>query len=422
MSIFAVGINHKTAPIALREKIYFAVDKLPLYLQDLVNRRCTREAVLISTCNRSELYCDADDINVIHDWFCAQHELSRAALRSATYVYRDEEAVAHMMQVACGLDSMVLGEPQILGQMKEAFAESCTAGAVGVLFHRLFQQIFTLAKEIRTTTAIGACPVSVASAAVHFAKQLYPAFTDANLVLIGAGDTTQLLIRYLKTHLSKPLTLVNRSMEKALACVNEMVGDVYELEQLGVALAAADIVFSATGSAVPIVTKALIADVMQARSDKPLILVDIAVPRDIDPAVAELANVKLFCIDDLKAIIEKNLQGREHAADKAREMIRKNSIEFMAELKSFDNVTHTIRAYRRQVEEICQAELLKARHQLHQGTEPQQVLDAFARAFTQKLLHAPSVQLRQAGAEGRFELLQYAKELFAIPDLEIERL
>lgn len=422
MSIFIIGINHKTAAISLREKIYFAKDLLPLYLQDLLNRSHAREAVLISTCNRSELYCDAENINTVRDWFCAQTTLPRNELESALYVYRDEDAAAHIMQVACGLDSMILGEPQILGQMKEAFSESCAAGAVGALFHRLFQQIFSIAKEIRTATAIGACPVSVASAAVHFAKQQFPEFSQANAVLIGAGDTTELLIRYLKSHLTKPITLINRSSEKAAALAEEFGGSVYGLDRLTFALSRADIVFSSTGSAVPIVSKNVVAEAMHARYDKPIVLIDIAVPRDIETAVAELKNVKLYSIDDLKTIIEMNRQGREHAADKAREMIRKKSIEIVVELKSIDKVTHTIRAYRSQIEEICHAELLKAKQQLQQGADPAKVLEVFANAFTKKLLHAPSVQLRQAGAEGRFELLRYAKQLFSIPDPEIERL
>jgi glutamyl-tRNA reductase len=422
MAIFVIGINHKTAPITLREKIYFPLDKLSLYLQDLLSRECAQEAVLLSTCNRSELYCDTHDIGAVRDWFCAQTSLPRSALEGVLYIYRDDEAVAHIMEVACGLDSMVLGEPQILGQMKEAFSESCTAGMVGTLFHPLFQRVFSTAKEIRATTAIGACPVSVASAALHFAKQQVSSFSNANIVLIGAGDTSELLVRYLKPHLSKPITLVNRSMEKAAPLALEMGGHVYGLENLSVALAKADIVFSATGSVVPIITRQAVTEAMQARQSRPLLLIDIAVPRDIDSTVSELPGVNLYCIDDLKAIIEKHRQGREHAADKAREMIRKKSIDFIIELKSLDRVTHTIRAYRGQIEEICQAELLKARQQLQQGADPVSVLDSFAYAFTQKLLHTPSVQLRQAGVEGRFELLRLAKQLFAIPDPEAERL
>ena len=326
------------------------------------------------------------------------------------------------MQVACGLDSMILGEPQILGQMKEAFSESCTAGAVDTLFHRLFQQVFSVAKEIRTATAIGACPVSVASAAIHFAKQQVKDFSQANIVLLGAGETNALLIRYLKKEFFKSLSLVNRTPAKAMNLAQEIKGNLYGLEQLSEALLQADIVFSATGSPMPIVSYTLMANVMAARHHRPLVLLDIAVPRDVDPNVATLTHLKLFCIDDLKSIIEHNRRDREHAADKAREMILHKSTEFFVETNSFDKVTHTIRAYRHQIEEICRAELIKAKQQLNQGMDPAWVLDAFSHAFTQKLLHSPSVQLRQAGAEGEVELLKLAKQLFALPDHEIERI
>lgn len=422
MSIFAIGINHKTAAIELREKAYFALDKLALYLQDILSQGVAHEAVLISTCNRSELYCDADDLHAVYEWFCTQISIPREKLESVIYVYRNEEAIAHIMQVACGLDSMVLGETQILGQMKEAFSESCTAGTVNALFHRLFQQIFAVAKEIRTSTAIGACPVSVASAAIHFAKQQVADFEKSNVALIGVGDTTALLMRYLKTYLTKPMTIVNRTLEKAALLTQEFGGHACGLDELSDVLAQSDIVFSATSSAMPIVTKAIMVDVLAARGGRPIMLIDVAVPRDIEASVAELPNVSLFCIDDLKAIIEQNRRGREHAADKARELITKKSTEFFAELKSIDKVAHTIRAYRGQIEDICDAELLKAKLRLHQGADPAEVLEAFANAFTKKLLHSPSVQLRQAGAEGRFELLKFAKQLFAIPDPEVERL
>lgn len=420
MSIFVIGINHKTAPVTLREKIYFETEKLSLYLQDIIQSGHAHEAVLLSTCNRSELYCDTDDIGAVREWFHAQTDCPQGDLDAALYIYRDEEAVAHIMKVASGLDSMILGEPQILGQMKEAFSEGCTAGAVGALFHRLFQQVFSTAKDIRTTTAVGACPVSVASAAVHFVKQQQDNFANAQVVLIGAGDTTELMMRYLRPHLAKPLALVNRTLEKASSLIEEFGGSVYSMDGLTAALASADVVFSATGSAVPVVTKKMVAEAMQARRAKPLVMLDVAVPRDIEPEVAELDNVKLYCIDDLKAIIERNRQGREHAADKALEMICERSEDFMRSLHTHDKVTHAIRAYRGQIEDICRMELGKAQQQLHQGADPADVLEMFANAYTKKLLHTPSVQLRQAGAEGRFELLNYARQLFSIPDPEAE--
>lgn len=420
MSIFVVGINHKTASVTLREKAYFALDKLSLYVQDVLHRGHAREAVLLSTCNRSELYAEGDDLNRLREWFAAQTTLTPTELEASLYMYSDAEALEHIMQVASGLDSMVLGESQILGQMKEAFSESCAAGAIAALFHRLFQQVFAVAKEIRTTTAIGACPVSVASAAFHFTKERQVDFREAKVVLIGAGDTSELLLRYLSAHLKNPITLVNRSMEKAQALAHAFDARFMQWDELKTALTQADIVFSATGSALPIVTKAMMKDIMQARAQKPILLMDIAVPRDIEETVAELDKVALYCIDDLKAIIEKNRQGREHAAEKAREMISQKSRELMAECLSMDKVAHTIKAYRSQVEEICHAELRKAKEQLRQGANPAQVLEAFASAFTKKLLHTPSVQLRQAGVEGRHEFLHFAKQLFAIPDAEKE--
>ncbi len=422
MTIFVLGINHKTAPIDLRENVYFSLDKLALYLQDILASNVAREAVLLSTCNRSELYCEADDLSAICDWFCQQSSAKRTAVESAIYVYSDEEAIKHMMSVACGLDSMVLGEPQILGQMKEAFSESCSAGSVGAIFHRLFQQIFNVAKEVRTTTTIGACPVSVASAAVHFAKQTQTNFHHAKTVLLGAGDTAQLLMRYLGGQLQNPITLISRSIEKAESLATEYQGRATNLEQLADVLAAADIVFSATSSPTPVINKALMTQVMQQRFGKPLLLIDIAVPRDIEPSIAELAGVQLYCVDDLKGIIEKNRQGRSHAADKAADMLAEKSREFFIELQSLDKVAHTIRAYRGQIDALCRAELFKARQQLQIGADPVDVLEAFARTFTQKLMHAPSVQLRQAGAEGRFELLRFAKQLFSLPDPETELL
>jgi len=420
MSIFVIGINHKTASITLRERVYFAAEKLPLYLQDLLHRGGAEEAVLLSTCNRSELYCEAADVAMAYEWFCAQTTLPANILQSAVYIHRDAAAIAHIMEVACGLDSMVLGEPQILGQMKEAFSESCAVGAIGTLFHRLFQHVFTTAKEIRTTTAIGACPVSVASAAVQFAKQYHARFDKARVLLIGAGETAEILMRYLQSQVATPITLVNRSFEKAAALLEQFGGQVYGLDKLTAALSQADIVFSATGSAVPLVTKAMLAEIRDPERSKPLLLLDLAVPRDIEPAVAELSQIALYCIDDLKTIIQKNRQGREHAAEKAREMTLKRSEDLMAEIKSLDNTAYTIRAYRSQIEKLCRAELNKAKQQLRGGADPAQVLDAFAYAFIKKLLHTPSVQLRQAGVEGRVELLQLARKLFALPDAETD--
>ncbi|MBA3662482.1 MAG: glutamyl-tRNA reductase [Gammaproteobacteria bacterium] len=422
MAIFALGINHKTATIAVREKVFFPFEKLGLYLQDLLTCGFTEEAVLLSTCNRSELYCVTHDVNALYEWFSAQTTLSDEILHDVIYLHEGEAAVRHIMEVACGLDSMILGEPQILGQMKDAFSESCAASAVGPLFHRLFQEVFKVSKEIRTATAVGACPVSVASAAVHFAKSQIKHFSHVSIVMLGAGETADLLLRYFQAEQTKTVTILNRSLSQAIRLAKTFNVEARPIQDLVDALKKADLVFSATGSINPIVTKQLLTPIMAERHHHPITFIDLAVPRDIDSAVIDIDQVNLYCIDDLKTIIEMNRQGREHAASKAREMIRQASEDFMQEIHSHEHITHTIRAYRGQIESICRTELVKAKRQLHQGANAEEVLEIFARSFTQKLLHAPSVQLRAAGAKGHFELLRFAKELFALPDVEDARL
>lgn len=419
MAIFVVGVNHKTASVALREQIFFAPDQLPLYLQDLFATGFTKEAVLLSTCNRSELYCETDEYQNIRDWFAQQTttDSNRERIARAIYDYRDEHAIEHMMAVACGLDSMVLGEPQILGQLKTAFSESCAANAVGPAFHRLFQHIFTLAKEIRTTTTIGACPVSMVSAAVHFAKSQCKDFSNAKVVVIGGGETAQLLMRYLKDLLQTPIAVVSRTPEKISQWLKDYRATAYGMDALSLQINKADIIFSMTGSAIPIITYDMMKKLMAGRK-RSLTLIDIAVPRDIDPAVATIANTQLYCIDDLKSLIEANRMGRMHAAEKARDLISAQSNKVIAEYQSFDYVASIIRAYRKQIEDICGREILKAQQELAKGNNPTMVLEDFAKDYTNKLLHIPSVQLRKAGTEGKFELLRYVKQLFAIPDLD----
>jgi glutamyl-tRNA reductase len=420
MPIIVCGINHKTAPVDIREKAVFATEKLAIYLTDLLANENIQEAVILSTCNRSEVYCDSGNDDVLFDWFCRQHTLAQRDLKPYWYVYHGEAAVQHIMRVACGLDSMVLGESQILGQMKEAFSESCAAGSVGPLFNRLFQQVFAVAKDVRANTAIGACPVSVASTAVNLAQQLSADLTTATVLVIGAGDTAELVLRYLTLRAPENLLLVNRNHDNASALAKKYAVEVYSFEELTKVLARADIVISATGSVQPLITTTLMKEVILLRKKPDITLIDIAVPRDIEAQVAELPGVQLRCIDDLKTIIQHNLRGREHAAEKAAEVIQQKANNFIAWLNSLDLVTITISAYRRQIEEMGQAELVKAARQLHKGDDPLQVLASFSHAFTNKLLHAPSVQLRQAGVEGRIDILQLAQQLFAIPPSESE--
>lgn len=416
MPIIVCGISHKTASVALREQVVFASEKISLYLQDVMAGEGIRDVVLLSTCNRTELYCVADSVEQVVDWFCRQHTVARTLLEPALYLHVDQEAVTHLMQVACGLDSMVIGESQILGQLKDAFSESCAIGAVSPLFHRLFQQVFSVAKAVRTHTAIGACPVSISSSAVSLVKQhCQTSIGSTTVVLLGAGETIHLVMRYLKALNPLRIMIVNRSMDHAVELAEHYQVEAIEWSEIVRAIQQADVLISATGSAHPIVSRQMV-----EKREKPLLIVDIAVPRDVEEAVAELPEVHLKSIDDLVDVIQQNRQGREHAAEKAHEMIRQKSAEFLAWSHALDEVALTIRAYRNHVEVLCQTELVKARKQLDRGEDAVAVLSSFAKTFTNKLLHYPSVQLRQAGVDGRFDLLELTRQLFAISETNPE--
>ena len=437
MSIIVCGINHKTASLSLREQVFFALDKLPLYLQDLLANGLAKEALLLSTCNRSELYCEAETAVGIKEWFYQQSLAVKTEnlplledLEAVLYLYEGQAAVEHIMKVACGLDSMVLGEPEILGQVKAAYSESCTAGAVGSSFHRLFQQVFAIAKEVRSSTAIGACPVSIASTTMTLAKRLLTAtphkkMADAKILLLGAGDTIQLILRYLQACPVQKLWIVNRHVEKACELANAYGGEALGLTDLASILPQADLMITATGSLEPLVTAELLKTALVSK-ESTLKIFDIAVPRDVEPAAGALEEVELYCIDDLKAIIQENHLSRQHAAEKAYEVIKKKSTDFMLQLSSQDQVSDTIRAYREQIEAICEAELSKALRLLAKNNEivdkfaVERVLRHFTYVVTNKLLHAPSVQLRQAGSEGRLEMLRLAKQLLAIPEFDLK--
>lgn len=407
MTIIACGINHKTAGVALREKVVFSADRLNLYLQDLLAHENIQEAVVLSTCNRSELYCVTDNPSSLLAWFSGQHNMTPDDLASAWYCYEEACAVEHIMRVTCGLDSMVLGEPQITGQVKEAFSEACAAGSIGTQFNRLFQHVFAVAKEIRTNTSIGGCPVSIASAAVNLAKTHFPNWHEANVLLLGAGETIQLVLRYLQNHNAKNITVCSRRLASDLA--NAFSAKAVDFSELNSALDQTDILISATGSPVPIITKKLLIS-----RTRPITIIDMAVPRDIAPDTAELSSVHLFSIDDLKNVIQQNQQGREHAAQKASEIISRRSEDFMSWLKSLNQTAATICAYRKQIEDLLAIELKKSLRQLERGECAEKVLADFARVVTNKLLHNPSIQLRQAGASGKFELLKLAQQLLAV--------
>ena len=334
MAFLALGINHKTASVAIRERVAFTPGQMVDALQQLCRQQPNREAAILSTCNRSELYLEQEgaDADAVLRWLADYHQLDMQELRAAAYVHEDEAAVRHMMRVACGLDSMVLGEPQILGQMKSAFAVAREAGTIGPLLGRLFQSTFSTAKTVRTDTAIGENPVSVAFAAVSLARQIFANLHRSQALLIGAGETITLVARHLHEQGVKRIVVANRTLERASLLAEQFGAHAILLSDIPQELVHSDIVISSTASQLPILGKGAVESALKQRRHKPIFMVDIAVPRDIEPEVGELDDVYLYSVDDLHEVIEENLKSRQGAAQAAEELVLAGTGEFMARL------------------------------------------------------------------------------------------
>ena len=417
MAFLALGINHKTASVDVRERVAFTPEQLVEALQQLCRATPSREAAILSTCNRSELYLEQDQLQAddVLRWLADYHRLNIDDLRACAYVHSDNDAVRHMMRVASGLDSMVLGEPQILGQMKSAYAVAREAGTVGPLLGRLFQATFSTAKTVRTDTAIGENPVSVAFAAVSLAKQIFADLHRSQALLIGAGETISLVARHLHDQGIKRIVVANRTLERASQLAEQFGAHAVLLSDIPDVLAHSDIVISSTASQLPILGKGAVERALKQRKHKPMFMVDIAVPRDIEPEVGELDDVYLYSVDDLHEVVAENLKSRQGAAQAAEELVGSGVAEFMQRLRELAAVD-VLRAYRQQAERLRDEELGKAQRQLANGADPAEVMAQLARGLTNKLLHAPSVQMKKMSAEGRIDALALAQELFALDE------
>ncbi len=417
MHLLALGINHHTAPVSIREKAAFAPDKLIAALRDVTGSGTAGEAAILSTCNRTEVYCGLDIANgdPVIDWFCHYHRLQRQDIHPYIYQHPDQAAVKHAFRVAAGLDSMVLGEPQILGQMKEAFATAHKAGATGKILNRLFQQTFAVAKQVRTDTAIGASPVSVAYATISLAKQIFNKLSEQTVLLIGAGDTIELCARHLNEHGVGHMIIANRTVERARLLASMYEAEAISLAEITTRLGDADIVISSTASQLPILGKGAVESALKARKHRPMFMVDIAVPRDIEAEVGELDDVYLYTVDDLKEVVQENMQSREVAAREAEKIIDTKVVDFMQWVKSLDAVP-TIRALRESVVALREAEVQRARQRLARGDDPQKVIEQLARALTNKFTHAPTDALKRADHDGNDMLLEAARRLFDLSD------
>jgi glutamyl-tRNA reductase len=388
-------------------------EQIQVSLQSMSQTKTLREVAILSTCNRTEFYCASDTHESLLHWIYAHYRCEQDEVAPYLYVHQEAEAVRHILRVATGLDSMVLGEPQILGQMKNAFSAAESAGTIGPCLQRLFQYIFSISKDVRTSTGIGASPVSIAYAAVRLAKQIFSDLSESSVMVVGAGETIELVLRYLKEAKLKNIVMINRTVAKAQELAEKFNGKAATFADMAKELEHVDIVISATGSTIPVIGKGTVERVLKQRKHKPIFMVDLAMPRDIEPEVAELADIYLYCVDDLQHIIEKSLKNRSAAAEEAARLIDLQVEHYMSWLKSLD-VVDTIRAFRKKYEILRDSEISQAMQLLQQGTSPQEVCCHLARNLTNKLLHSPTVQLRQAGYEQNLELLALAKQLFEL--------
>lgn len=414
MPFIALGLNHQTAPIALRESVAVEAGQLPEALKALQSLDGVHEAALLSTCNRTEIYAqiDAGAETALLRWLSQQHGLSADTLQTYVYEHVDAHAVRHLFRVAAGLDSLILGEPQILGQVKTAWQAAREARSVHGMLDRLFQQTFSVAKRVRTDTRIGAHPVSVAFAAVRMAQRLFSELNRATVMLVGAGDTIELAARHLSDAKVKRLLIANRTLEHAQTLASQHGGVALPLHDIDRHLFEADIVISATASREPVLNKSMMQSALKARKHKPMFLLDLAVPRDIAADVAELSDVYLYTVDDLEQVIEDNRASRREAANEAEVIIDLQVQHFLAWSQAQGN-QNALKTLRSSGEQARDALLEQARDQLLNGQDPKTVLELLAHKLTNKLLHAPTAALRQAALRGDADLLRAAEKLYS---------
>lgn len=389
MQIFALGLNHHTAPLAIRERLAFPAGSLHAALGDLSRQGLVNEAALISTCNRTELYCTTHSPEAAASWLASYRDLPLREIQPYLYTHPDHSAVRHMFRVACGLDSMVLGEPQILGQLKESVRTAEQAGTLGTVLHKLLQRSFSVAKEVRSSTAIGANIVSMAAAAVHLASRIFERMSDTRVLFVGAGEMIHLCAHHFTSASPARITIANRSLHRAEALAAEIGGDAIALEALGEALPQYDIVVSCTGSPLPLIGHGMAERALKARRRRPMVMVDLAVPRDIEPEVSRLSDIFLYTVDDLAEIVSAGRDSRQAAVGEAETIIQEQVDAFLHWLHSRDAVP-TIRLLRDHGEQLRQAELERARRLLGRGEDPHKVIELLSQALTNKLLHGPS--------------------------------
>lgn len=417
MPFFTLGISHLTAPVAVRERMSFTPEQIPASLRAILGLPGVREAIILSTCNRTEIYADLDgeDGEALARWLAAERSADDPEVQTRFYRHHGDAAMQHLFRVACGLDSQILGEPQILGQIKDAYELARPSGAAGQRLHRLFQFSFGVAKQVRTDTHIGDNPVSVAYAAVRLARQVFASFDKLTVLLIGAGETVELAARHLHEQGTRRMVIANRTVSRARELAEQFQAYAIGLDEIAAHLSEADIVIASTGSPEPILHKRDVQAAFRGRKHRPLLIVDIAVPRDVAADVAGMEDVYLFTIDDLHKVVEENLRSRRVAAQEAETMIHAHVTRFNEQLRGLEAVP-AIRALREHAATLRDQTLEQARQRLAHGEPPEQVLRFLADTLSNRLMHAPTARLRQAANEGHEQLIREIHALFGLDD------
>ncbi|MCW8334522.1 glutamyl-tRNA reductase [Vibrio paucivorans] len=418
MSLLAIGINHNTASVELREKVAFGPDKLSEALKQLGANSNVNGSVILSTCNRTEIYCDVKQgsKSKVIDWLSQFHQVSPEELKPSLYTHEEQTAIKHLMRVSCGLDSLVLGEPQILGQVKQAYSDAREYKSVDSSMEKLFQKAFSVAKRVRTETDIGGNAVSVAYAACTLAKHIFESLADSTVLLVGAGETIELVAKHLAANGCERIIVANRTRERALGLAEQFGAQVISLPEIPEHLAKADIVISSTASPLPIIGKGMVETALKARRFQPMLLVDIAVPRDIESQVGDLSDAYLYSLDDLQSIVESNIEQRKVEAIQAEAIVSEESALFMTWMRSLQAVD-SIREYRKSSNDIREDLLQKSLQSLAAGNDPERVLLELSNKLTNRLIHAPTRALQSAAEQGEPAKLTVIRQSLGLDDL-----
>ncbi|MBL4660500.1 MAG: glutamyl-tRNA reductase [Alcanivoracaceae bacterium] len=410
MPLIVVGLNHKTASIGIREKMSIAEHDIAEAVENICLQKGIDSCIIISTCNRTEFYMSCDKTELAINQFCNWFALPLESIQQHLYIKDELACIEHLFAVASGLDSMVLGEAQILGQVKSSYAISKQHKKLDILLERLFQSAFRVAKSVRSDTDIGKNPVSIANSAVQLSKQIFGKLSQQNILMISAGSTAELLLRYLNKHAYHKLSICNRSLENARKLAEQFNCDSFELNNLINRIADFDLIFTATASKTPVIDSKMIKEALKQRKHRPMVIIDLAVPRDVEVGVKKFNDIFYYAVDDLQKVINQNIKNRQFSAIQAKQIITVEAETFLYWLKGQQH-TQLIHNFQKETAKIRKYSLDKALKKLKNGTDAEEVLFYLANNLTNKLNHAPVKAIRTAIQSGDLIKIKHIRQL-----------